>query len=497
MMSVLHEAALRSGATTGLRAGEVESPLEGERSSRLGRPDQPVLAPATSDRQLLKALRDGQRLISSPAVNRVLEHRSGRLPASSHSAARTNAIAPERWRLSIGQSRTAHEVVDIELFELCPEESRRWCLHIDGFLRASRTLDDTLILVTSYRPHLAGLTRPAMGTTHTTTAPRQADERLIGSACLSELLPRYWGDAGAAHLLVTTHDWLVDASRTGYEAYTDLVVITAICLTTGCITDVKCLSGQVNGLHLSDDSLHVGAGARGDEGAQATLVHRFALDRGRIIYRVSGRVAGEPVWGERDCFMDEYRDQLRMITTERTADGRNIHRLSVLSETADGRLVLFAAVTNTPQAAPLRHSQEHTPRHCLGSSHSTVRAVRFAGERIYVVTGHAPINLHLIDHRNPADPHIVSSLELPAVATDLRTIGPPEAQLLLAIGRQSHADGDMVLIDVCDMSAPRRLSWDAPAARGRADMACPITAAHVPGAGIRRVERFSVPMTPR
>lgn len=504
MMSVPHEAAPRFGATTGLnRADLAESPPAGERRpGRLTGSDPPALLPAANDQQLLEALRDGQRLMPSlgesdveSVANCVLEHCSGRLPACAGPGGpgRTDAAAPGGGHLFIGQSRTAHEVIDIELFDPCDasRESPRWRLHIDGSVRASRTVDDTLVLVTRYRPHVAGLDRPA------TTAQREANERLISKTCLEDLLPCYRKDAGARQPLVTARDWLVDGFRARHESCTELVVIVAIRLATGCITDVRCLSGLINGLHLSDDSVHVGTVVHTSECAQATLLHRFELDRGRIRYRASGVVPGEPVWGERECFMDEYRDQLRVITTERTVDDLTIHRLSVLSETADGRLVLFATVPDAQQPAPFAYSPGRSCGHSLGNSKGTVRAVHFAGERIYVVTSGGRDDLHLIDHGNPADPQIASSLELPAAATDLRTLGPPEAQLLLAIGARLQADVNVVLLDVCDMSAPRRVSWDAVAASCRAEVSDRIAPAYLAGDGARRGRRFSLPMTSR
>ena len=55
--------------------------------------------------------------------------------------------------------------------------SQAWQIELDGWLRGSRKIGDTLYLVTSYRPRLSGLVLPA-----DTTEIREANERRIRGA---------------------------------------------------------------------------------------------------------------------------------------------------------------------------------------------------------------------------------------------------------------------------------------------------------------------------
>ena len=76
------------------------------------------------------------------------------------------------------------------------------------------------------------------------------------------------------------------------DAYADLVVITAIDLSARRITDVNCVSTNVNGVYVSLGSLYVG-GENGASisGAGRTVLHKFVLNDGDISYRASGVVS--------------------------------------------------------------------------------------------------------------------------------------------------------------------------------------------------------------
>ncbi|GFE80296.1 hypothetical protein GCM10011487_22960 [Steroidobacter agaridevorans] len=319
--------------------------------------------------------------------------------------------------------------------------SQAWQIELDGWLRGSRKIGDTLYLVSSYRPRLAGLVLPA-----DTLETRQANERRILEASAADLLPGYRINGGTELPLVTPRDCVLPADLSSLDAYADLVVITALDLNQRRVTDVNCISTNVNGVYVSIDSLYVGGEGVAADGAPMTVLHKFLLNRGDITYRASGAVSGRIGWTNASYFMDEYRGDLRIVTSR-----ADVHGLSVLRETTDRRLIAMARLPNTQHPAP------------IGKPGEQVHAVRFFGERAYVVTARVTDPLYAIDLSNPVDPFIAGELEIPGVSTYLQPIvGPTGAALLLSVGRELNAQGvrtgiKVELFDVSDVARPHSL----------------------------------------
>jgi hypothetical protein len=94
----------------------------------------------------------------------------------------------------------------------------------------------------------------------------------------------------------------------------------------------------------------------------------------------------------------------------------------------------------------------------LGKPGEQVNAVRFLGDRAYVVTFRQVDPLYVLDLSDPADPRAAGVLEVPGVSQDLFAVGDG---WLLGVGRSADADGRITglavsLLDVRDPSAPRQ-----------------------------------------
>jgi len=320
--------------------------------------------------------------------------------------------------------------------------SQAWKLELDGWLRGSRKIGDTVYVVSSYRPRLSGLVMPAE-----TKELKQANERRIRDATSAELLPGYRINGGARQQLVTPGDCVLPADLSSQDAYSDLLVIVAIDLSERRVKDVNCVSTNLNGIYVSTDSLYVGGqdGGPADDFVRTTL-NKFALNDGDITYRASGTVNGWLGWRNPSYFMDEHEGDLRVVTS--FAD---VHRLSVLRETSDRTLSVVASLPNS----------QHPAR--IGKPGEQVHAVRFFGERAYVVTARVWDPLYVLDLSNPADPVLAGELAVPGVSTHLQPIGPTGAEMLLSVGRNLDAQGvrtgvKVELFDVSDIAQPRSLA---------------------------------------
>jgi hypothetical protein len=350
---------------------------------------------------------------------------------------------PQLSMLVVQPDRTTVQLLDVR----DPRNvSQAWKIELDGWLRASRKIGPMLYLVHSYRPRLSGLTLPAE-----TLAEKQANERRIRSATVRELMPTYRLNGGARLPLADAEDCVIASDLAAHEAYSDLLVITAIDLESRRIADANCLSTNVNGVYVSRSSIYVGGEGSSSNNGEThvhTVLHKFALNAGDVGYRATGAAGGRIGWANSSYFMDERDKDLRIVTTQPTLSGTDIHQLRVLRETPGQGLALLSILPNPERKTP------------LGKPGEQIHAVRFDAQRAYVVTARVTDPLYVIDLSNAEDPYIAGALEIPGVATYLQPLGASGSELLLSIGRQLSQDGvpdgvKVELFDVRDLETPR------------------------------------------
>lgn len=386
--------------------------------------------------------------------------------------------------LALQPDRTVIQLVDVR----DPRDvAQVWKLELDGWLRASRQVGDVLYLVQSYRPRLPDVILPA-----DTIEKRAANEHRIRTAAARDLLPRLREGSGVQRQLATPRDCVVAADVASHEGYTDLVVIAAVSLGQRRVIDVNCVSTNISGVFMSPRSLYVSGEkyAPAEGGTELTVLHKFALDRGDISYRASGAVRGSIGWSNPSYFLDEHNGDLRIVTTQHSRSGDPTHHLSVLRETPEHRLVLVSTLPNAERPAP------------IGKPREQLHAVRFLADRAYVVTARIVDPLYVIDLTDPAAPCIAGELEIPGISTYLRPLGPPESQLLLAVGLQMDAAGlrqgvKVELFDVRDIGQPRSIGAQAFGTTGTWSEAVSdphaLTFLKIPGDPVRH--RLALPIT--
>jgi beta propeller domain-containing protein len=154
-------------------------------------------------------------------------------------------------------------------------------------------------------------------------------------------------------------------------------------------------------------------------------IHKFRIGAraGDTRYVGSGVVPGHVL---NQFAMDEWYGYLRVATTRGRVPDPNVEsQVSVLAETEKGSLVRVGAV-------------EH-----LAPSED-IRAVRFDGDRGYVVTFKKTDPLFVVDLHRPAEPKVLGELKIPGFSTYLHRI---DATHLLSIGYDANDHGDFAFFD--------------------------------------------------
>ncbi len=233
----------------------------------------------------------------------------------------------------------------------------------------------------------------------------------------------------------------------------DLLSVLTIDLDRGLFSvDRDAILAGAQTVYASPDSLYVAsraysraveAGTGVPEGVR-TQIHRYdARGTSATTYRATGEVPGFVL---NQYAMSEYEDRLRVATTSEPTwfpDGtatESESRVTVLQEDA-GRLGAVGSVGG------------------LGRG-ERIRAVRFIGDRGYVVTFRQTDPLYTLDLADPAAPKVRGELKLLGYSAYLHPVGEDR---LLGVGQEATEQGrrtgaQLSLFDVSDAAAPKRVA---------------------------------------
>jgi Beta propeller domain len=344
-------------------------------------------------------------------------------------------------------------------------------VRIDGRLVGSRQIGNVLYLVTQHTPQLALEALPA-------NAPQSERDALLAKLTAADVLPTIRVDTastkGTPQPLLAETDCYVQAKNAALGL--DITAITAIDLSTGTSSrKSRCFVGGSEALYMSTGALYlattrynyptsVGGAAVRFPAQMSTDVHKFSLAALTINYRGSGEVVGHLGWdNQRKSYrMSEFNGDLRIVTytgeqgwavlsdaTTPNAPAPSPATLSILRERAsDQTLQLVAKLPNDKRPA------------AIGKTGEQIYAVRFIGNRAYVVTFRRVDPLYVIDLSDAADPKTVGELQAPGFSDYLFPIGDT---LLLGVGRDATAEGriggvKVSLFDVANPAAMREVS---------------------------------------
>jgi hypothetical protein len=174
-----------------------------------------------------------------------------------------------------------------------------------------------------------------------------------------------------------------------------------------------------------------------DSRGEMSHVHKFRIgpSSAETRYVGSGLVPGHVL---NQFAMDEDAGYLRVATTlGRVPEPYVMSSVLILKEAEDGNLVRAGAVYGIAPS-------------------EDIRAVRFDGDRAYVVTFKKTDPLFVLDLHDPAEPRILGELKIPGFSTYLHRIDPTH---LLSIGFDANDHGDFaffdgVLLQIFDVTKP-------------------------------------------
>jgi len=212
-----------------------------------------------------------------------------------------------------------------------------------------------------------------------------------------------------------------------------------------------------------------------DEFKDATVVHRFSLDQGNLSYSGSAEVEGHLLDNNYVGFrystrfsmaqfaMSEYDGYLRIATTRTVSDnGGGSGAIAPVQFIRDNRVFVLDA--NSP-------SLERVGEVGQIAADEWIHAVRFIGNRGYVVTFKKTDPLFVIDLSEPQSPKVVGELKVPGFSTYLH---PFDDGYLIGLGFYVDDMGSFAwtqglklsLFDVTNPSSPSEIGYREIGSRG-------------------------------
>jgi uncharacterized secreted protein with C-terminal beta-propeller domain len=361
-------------------------------------------------------------------------------------------IAGSRY-LANGSTTTA-TVVDLSDPD-APRVVRTWTF--DAAEVAARVVHGTIRLVLDSPPPTARWATPANGSPAEIARATKLNQAIVDALPLDSWLP-HWSDGnGSTKRLTSCTDVAIPRSG-GSPGIVTVVSLDPAEPSPGAGTsvfgDAALAYAEGSHLYLADAGTYPRTNPTGftpDIVAQnpTTQLLEFDLaDPGQARFLASGSVKGQL----HDSYaLSEYQDALRVTTTTTQLTSGSVTGISVLQRQGD-KLVQVGQVGG------------------LGAGEN-VYAVRYIGDRGYVVTFRQIDPLHVVDLSDPAKPVLRGTLELTGFSTLLQ---PLPDHRLLGIGRavpnsncipegvgcaSAPSDGVQVaLFDVSDAAHPRLLN---------------------------------------
>lgn len=338
-------------------------------------------------------------------------------------------------------------------------------VRIDGRLIGVRQIGSVLYLVTQHTPQLALEALQAH-------APKAERDALLARLTAADVLPTIRIGNAASMPLLTDTDCYLQTKNTALGI--DITAITAIDLATGTSSRIsRCFVGGSEALYMSSNNLYL-ATTRSNypmggvvvrfPATMSTDVHKFSLSALTVNYRGSGEVTGHLGWdAQRKSYrMSEFNGDLRVLTFTGETGWFSIAEASLPTPPAPSPAtltILRERASDQTLQVVARLPNDKRPA-AIGKPNEQVYAVRFIGNRGYVVTFRRTDPLYVLDLSDAADPKAVGELQISGFSDYLFPVGD---NLLLGVGRDADARGvatgvKVALFDVANAASPREVA---------------------------------------
>jgi Beta propeller domain len=399
----------------------------------------------------------------------VIENAPSGSGAAIGSASASNLASPPPVSGLLGYQRVQwRNKVDISLIDTSNIGSLpiNKTLSIDGTLIGSRVIGNVLYLATSFAP------------------PVEFTNTAIDALKLSDILPTIRVDSNPATPLLSDTECFLQVKNASNSA--NITTITAIDLaSTTLARNSRCFVGGSEAIYVSEKSVYV-ATTRYSYAVPATVsgastvvspmwsypadiktdIHKFSIDGLSVSYRATAEVKGHLGWDQekKQYRMSEYGADLRVITFTGELGWNFVPTIDPSASQAGNTAPSPATLTilrdsgaELKAISTLPNTKRPQP---IGLPNEQIYAVRFLGDKGFVVTFRRTDPLYTLDLSDPTDPKVAGELKTPGFSNYLFPVG---SNLLLGVGQDATATGftqgiKIGLIDISDLANPKEIA---------------------------------------
>lgn len=297
---------------------------------------------------------------------------------------------------------------------------------IDGSLVSSRRIDDKVYVVSRYNPSVPeGITIPE----GKSEAELQKLYRELLATNVNQVLPKIKRQDGTTKPLVQAEDCYIPRQHSNNHGFTTITTVTTFDLDNPSDYTSSCVLAPLEGFYSSASNMYLYEKQYNEtEKNHSTVIHKFGYQAQGIKYVATGSVPGHVSWNKSHLRFSEKDNYLRVVTSDMdlsSEEETRVHRLFVLKDNAQQDLEQIAQLPNEESPAK------------IGKPDEDIYAVRYFGDKAYVVTFRRTDPLYVIDLSTPTAPVIQGELEIPGYSGYLQ---PINESFVLGIGQQVDPD---------------------------------------------------------
>lgn len=177
-------------------------------------------------------------------------------------------------------------------------------------------------------------------------------------------------------------------------------------------SDRQAVLSAAESFYVSQENIYAASAAGQDR--RNTEIRKFSYGSGKIRYESKGSVKG---YLESSFSMDEYKGNLRLVTTLDTVSGGTYNNVYVL----DKNMKTLGSILKL-------------------AKDERIYSARFMGDEGYFVTFRETDPLFSVDFSNPAEPKIIGQLKIPGFSEYLHFYGENK---LLGVGMDANEEGEI------------------------------------------------------
>lgn len=307
-------------------------------------------------------------------------------------------------------------------------------ISIEGSLISSRRIDQSLYIVSAFNPSVSNLEYGAE-----TEADKLSNYLKVLDIRDSELIPSVLVN-GVEQSLYSLDECVIPQQATQNDGFSTVVQVLKIDLANDYQIEALCAVTHVDFIYSSSDALYLAATLN-----NSTVLHKADFTTFQLV--ATGSVPGTTGWVNPHFRLSEYQGTLRILSSDyQTNPQEPFHRMYALEQQGNDLNIIG-------QVPDMEATQG------LGKPREDVYAVRYLGEKAYVVTFERIDPLYVIDLSTPSSLQVLGELEIPGFSSYLHPIGD---DYLLGVGQNIEVgtlpNNDDTTIDILPLVDEMKLS---------------------------------------